>query len=424
MACLDAEQRILERIDGDEVAELALELARRHGPPGEELEVAEFVEGWMARAGLDPARLAVVPERPNVVARLRGGGGGRSLLFNSHMDSGMGGPWAVWALGSQPPEPVHAEGDRLFGEPVQNDRGPMAAFLCAAKALHHSGVRLRGDLWVTAVVGEIALAAVDEFAGPRYVGEGFGARTLVEHGVVADYALVAETTDFGITWVEAGTAWFELRFHGRHIYAPRSYRTAAPGDHPNAVVQAAAAVGVIEAWGEGYERAHRRIYGPNEVVPKVTVGAIRGGAPYSPARTAGLAAVYVDVRIPPGEDVLAAQEELRQALAAAGLHPEVRLYLFRPGYEAQGAEPLVAAIRRAHKRVAGRPNPEVISAETSMWRDLNVFNQAGVPAACFGPRRVPVDPGDRTGRRYVPRGDLGEIARMYALLAADVCGLG
>lgn len=416
-------ERILERIDTDEVADLALELARRHGPPGEEIEVAEFVEDWMRRAGLGPRRVGVVPERPNVVACLPGTGGGRSLLFNSHMDSGMGGPWRVWALGEAPGEAPHAEGDRLFGEPVQNDRGPMAAFLCAAKALHEAGARLGGDLWVTAVVGEIALAAVDEFSGPRYVGEGFGARTLVEHGVLADYALVAETTDFGVTWVESGTAWFQLRFHGRSIYAPRSYRTAAPGDHPNAVVQAASAVGVLEAWGERYERAHRRAYGPHEVVPKVTVGAIRGGAPYSPARTAGLASVYVDVRVPPGEDVLAARDEMRQALAAAGLRPEIRLYLFRPGYEAQGVEPLVAAVRRSHERVAGRPNPAVTAPETSMWRDLNVFNQAGVPAACFGPRRVPVDPADPQGRRYVPRGDLGAIARMYALVAAEVCGL-
>ena len=46
------------------------------------------------------------------------------------------------------------DGDELVGEGVVNDKGPMAAFLIAAKAVKAAGVALKGDLLVSAVVGE------------------------------------------------------------------------------------------------------------------------------------------------------------------------------------------------------------------------------------------------------------------------------
>ena len=45
-----------------------------------EAEVAGFVAGWLLDAGLEVSLDEVAPGRPNVVATLRGSGGGRSLL--------------------------------------------------------------------------------------------------------------------------------------------------------------------------------------------------------------------------------------------------------------------------------------------------------------------------------------------------------
>ena len=45
------------------------------------------------------------------------------------------------------------ENETLYGEGVVNDKGPMAAFLMAAKAVKAAGLPLRGDLLLSAVPG-------------------------------------------------------------------------------------------------------------------------------------------------------------------------------------------------------------------------------------------------------------------------------
>ena len=123
-----------------------------------------------------------------------------------------------------PPGPsasVDHEKKRIFGLAVQNDRGPMAAFMIAARAIKNSGLRLSGDIIMTMVVGEIGMGPVDEFRGARFIGKGYGSRHAVTHGINGDFALIAETTDFGVTWIEAGAAYFKITLEGRSFYTPR-----------------------------------------------------------------------------------------------------------------------------------------------------------------------------------------------------------
>ena len=86
----------------------------------------------------------------------------------------------------------------------------MATWLLAAKAIKESGVKLKGDLMLMAVVGEIGIEPVDEFQPPAYVAKEAGTRYAITHGGVTDYALVSEGTDFGIVGVEAGKAFFKV----------------------------------------------------------------------------------------------------------------------------------------------------------------------------------------------------------------------
>src|SRR5690606_20141603 len=128
-----------------------------------------------------------------------------------------------------------------------------AAFMIATKAIKDSGVPLRGDIIMTMVVGEIGMAPVDEFVGHRYIGKGYGSRHAVTHGIMADYALVAETTDFGVTWIEAGAAYFKVTVTGRGTYTPRLPARGALKDNPNAIIKMMAVVQAIEKWAVEYE---------------------------------------------------------------------------------------------------------------------------------------------------------------------------
>jgi len=267
------------------------------------------VFNWLESQGFEPIKQEVVTDRNNVVGLIRGRGNGSSLLFNSHLDNDVGGLGAEWAF-SNPDLPeckkAWVEDDRIFGKTVLNDRGPMAAFMIAAKAMKENGVRLKGDLFLTMVVAEIGMAPIDEFQGAQYLGKGLGSRHLVNQGVVADYALVAETTDFGITWAEAGVAYIYMKItvQGEAIYTPRSYAPERIEDHPNAIVKMAHVIQMLQGWAAQYEKENIYRFAGGEIVPKVVIGAIRGGIPYKPYMTSGICTIYVDVRLPPGKNIL------------------------------------------------------------------------------------------------------------------------
>ena len=79
------------------------------------------------------------------------------------------------------------------------------------------------------------------------------------------------------------------------------------------------------------------------MVPTVNIGAIRAGHPTQPVLTPAACRLFLDVRLPPGATPLTAQAELRELLDKCGLDGQVDVYLFRRGYVAEGAEPVVDA---------------------------------------------------------------------------------
>ena len=90
--------------------------------------------------------------------------------------------------------------------------------MIAARAIAASGVALQGDIILTSVAGETGQAPVDEFKGLRYEGKGFGTSYLVEHGTRADFALVAETTDFARVWFNTGANYYKVTLRGANMY--------------------------------------------------------------------------------------------------------------------------------------------------------------------------------------------------------------
>ena len=220
------------RIDPDEVVELALALGNIDSPTGDELPAAEFVFEWLSGNGFRTRKIGMFADRFNVLGTLKGRGTGYSLIFNSHLDTGKhaGDRWSLREAGERGYHSAWRDGDLLVGEGVVNDKGPMAAFLVAAKAVKESGVELEGDLLVSAVAGEIGTEPVDEFESPRYLSKEVGTRYLIQHGGVADFALVAEGTGFKVAWIEAGKAFFKVTVFGdgsttlRSPPTPRSTR--------------------------------------------------------------------------------------------------------------------------------------------------------------------------------------------------------
>jgi len=413
---------ILASIDRKELAEVALGFGNVGSPTGLEGEMGEALFQWLAEQGFSPRKMEAAPGRHNVVAVLKGTGGGKNLIFNAHIDTKYGAPEDVWSAGELLPEYVRAwmEGDLIYGQGVFNDKGPLTATLFAARAIKDSGVKLKGNLYITAVVGEIGTAPIDEFQGSRYLGKGFGARHLVDHGINADFALVAECTNFSKTWAQCGCAYFQITARGAGFYTPFIPRPTARADSPNAVVQMAQVINALEDWADIYIERDQVDFGGGVIKPNVSVGAIRGGLPWKIGNAVGRCSIYLDVRIPPGKNPLYVQTEIEKVIAETGVDVEITPYMTRRGYIAEGHEPLTDSIENAHQAVFGKPTETIFTPITSMWRDMNIFNEVGIPSATYGPSYTKsFSQGQESDAIHID--DLLNASKVYAQVAMDIC---
>jgi acetylornithine deacetylase/succinyl-diaminopimelate desuccinylase-like protein len=404
-------------IDADELVKLALDICNIESPAGEEAKVGEYVFAWMRREGFSPRKIAMFPERFNVLGTLPGRGDGYSLIFNSHMDTGRS-KADVWSI-REPDAAVNhgawlSEGV-LHGEGVVNDKGPMAAFLVAAKAVKATGIELRGDLLLSAVPGEIGYEAVDEFESPKYLSKEVGTRYLIQHGGVADFALVAEGTDFRYAAIEAGKAFFKITVFGEdQYYTPFAPDAEVNARHPNAIVRAGLFIPALQEWARAYETRFTYRCKDGTIVPKAVIGAIRGGNPYHVTRTSELCALYLDCRLTPESNPLELRRELRELLTANDMPGRVELFLYRRSYGAGDTGILLEGLRRAHWEVNGGELEIAAPVFSSMWRDVLIFNEMGIPAITYGPPRS-----FRT--QAITVADLVRASEIYARVAVNVC---
>ena len=111
------------------------------------------------------------------------------------------------------------------------------------------------------------------------------------------------------------------------------------------------------------------------------------------------------------------KEEVQEALLAAGVPAtEIELYHSRRGYEAKNADRLKDAVLKAHMDTFGTKPPPPNPATCSMWRDVNIFNELGIPALTYGPRS------DRhSHKRAFAIDALHQASCVYARTIVDLC---
>lgn len=413
---------VLSRIEERDLAELALHITSVEAPPGEEGEGAEVIYQWLAANGFSPRRVGMFEDRFNVFAEVPGQGRAPALAFNSHIDTWMRrDDHLIWRdAGNDDYHLGREDGDLLIGNPVVNDKGPMAAWMLAAMAIRDAGVKLKGSIYLTMVPGEIGQEPVDEFQGKRYLSKEVGARYLVNHTPRAGFCVCAEATAFRKGWIEAGKAFYKVTVYGGPVlYTPYVSRPYPEGEHPNAIVRAMPLISRLEEWALEYEQRHTYESPGGTVVPRVNVSAIRAGQPWLVLQNPEVCMLYLDIRTVPGQDGGEIRHELREMLDELGLEGEVEQFVDRPGYEAQGIEPLSAAIDEAHRFEFDADCEIATPPECSMWRDHNVFNEAGIPSLTYGPPGVA-----GAGTFAVRKEDLLRASRVYALTALAMCAEG
>ncbi len=416
-------EKVFSHIDREELARLAMDVVSIPTPTGSEEEVARFIHGWLREQGIETFLQHTEPGRANVVGVLPGTGEGPTLLFNGHMDTALAGtPEDLWITGGTRPEwqaLARRDGEVIYGSGIVNDKGPLACTLAMAKALKESGVRLKGDVIVTGVAGEIGRAPVDHYQGPAYRGKGHGARYLVTHGVVGDYCIVVEPSQFRITWAQCGAVFIKITTFGEPMYGPFVDHPVDARESRNAVVRMASIIPALEDWARRYEREHRYEFAAATMVPKVNIGSIFGGAPFKPNFSPAICNLYVEAFMTPEQRAIDVLREVKAVVADTAIEAACSLFLSVNGYESKGAEPLVAAMEEAHEYVRGRKVEPIRDAFTSTYADLTVFAEVGIPAIKCGPSPEAADAKPATGEMQKVD-DLEAAARMYAFAALEI----
>ncbi len=220
-------------------------------------------------------------------------GDGKSLIWNAHMDTGPElGPDAT--EDEKKLETAWIDGEMLFGKGMINDKAQLCAFMIAMRAIKQCGIKLQGDLTLTAVAFETGDPSVGAQQGINFPGEGFGTKWVVDRGVVADYALVGETSGFGIVQAECGAAWIKVRIKGREVYTPRLERGNSVQENPNAFVKAAHAIMAIEKWAVEYEKRETMEFAGGTIIPKAQIVEVRGSEKVS--RPNPFCDIFIDVQ--------------------------------------------------------------------------------------------------------------------------------
>jgi acetylornithine deacetylase/succinyl-diaminopimelate desuccinylase-like protein len=417
----EAAQRLLAGIDRDELAQLGCDLTSIPSPTGQERAIGEFILGWYEKNGLKAVRQDVEEGRPNAVGILKGDGTGLSLGFNGHTDTSFTGTSADLRMVAkiEPEEELKGRivGNKVQGLGISNMKSGLAAFMIAGKALKKSGVALKGDVILAAVVGEISRTPIGPFQSRDYRGEGAGTRHLLTHGMHSDYAVCCDGSDMNIVWTQAGVVQAKITCFGKAEAAWGTNRAGFPMPKVNAIVKMTRIIEAIERWGAEFEERYIYHSPTGPLFPKVNIGAIEGGAPYRPNYFPGVCSIYLDIRMPPQVRPVTIQHELEQMLKSLDMEYELELYKSLLGHEGKNVEPLVQSAGEIFQYLFGQKMKSEAPDRASIWTDTNIYNELGIPAIKIGPR----------GRRIGPRNEEVDIdvmvkaAQLYALMALDIC---
>jgi acetylornithine deacetylase/succinyl-diaminopimelate desuccinylase-like protein len=153
----------------------------------------------------------------------------------------------------------------------------------------------------------------------------------------------------------------------------------------------------------------------------VNLGGIRGGHGWRASRTPEKTDLFLDVRVPQTIPMTEARRDIQQLFfALQKQHPdwglEFETYVSVPGAQIREDHEMIRAIDSNHERVTGKP-PE---REVVTWcSDASVLSRYGVETVNYGPSS---GPRDAEGEKVAIK-TLVEITKIYALTAAELCGV-
>jgi acetylornithine deacetylase len=396
------------RIDRRALVDLAMRAVSVPSFTGSEQQMAEFMRDVFVDMGLHVQWQQIEDGRANVLGTWPGAGDGPTLMFNGHMDTSYSGrePWLQGIPGFQPNG--FERSGRIYGLGISNMKGALCCYVEALRSLQDAEVRLKGDVMIAAVAGEIEKTQYGDAQGAEYRGYAAGSRHLVGHGGAADVCILGEPTENKVVLAHFGTLWLRLSTRGPFVH------TAFSAGHlqDNSIVKMRDVLDRVLEWLPSWEEemSYRGVRGV------ANVGALQGGFGWRVSRTPHRTDLFLDLRVPPDVPMaLARRRALAFARSLDGVEAEV--YVTAPGAEIEEGHAVVRALDEAHAEVFGSPPERDV---TRWFSDASVLTRYGIATVNYGTSSGLPDA--RLGENLAIDG-LVRTAEVYARAAMNVCGV-
>jgi acetylornithine deacetylase len=430
-----ARTAVLEAIDAsrDEILGTLADLVRIPSvtPKFPELDYNELVGGeGRCNAALRPTYEAAgatidmwaeEPGRDNLVGVVKGTGGGRSLIFNGHIDTVPPGDPAAWSWSD--PWSGKIEDGKLYGLGAVDMKAGVVAQGMAAVALKRSGIRLQGDLILESVVGE---ETMDH--------EG-GVTATVRRGYLADAAIVTEPTALPypstVAPCSAGGGRLIIRVKGKATHASARGSLIWPGGAGETYGVSAIDKGFLvyqalrrleEEWG--FTKQHP-LFPPGHA--SIGVNAILGKppGPMTPFIIPDECTLDVQVLYLPNDDWESVKAEIEAYLNRIYDNdhwlkvnrPTMEWPHHWPPYNTPSDHPIVGAIVSAHEAALGT---KPLVAGFPAVDDATYLERGGIPSISFGAGNIMMA---HAVDEYVECDEVINACKVYAATAIEWCGV-
>jgi acetylornithine deacetylase len=418
----DVAHKILSAVDekrGD-IIRFLQRLVSHPSVTGDEKPIQEFIAALLRGMGLSvdmwepdhdelkrhPAYVAVergYENRPNVVGTYKGKGGGRSLLFNGHVDVIPAGSLDAWSV--SPWEGKVSDG-RLYGRGASDMKSGLAAMTMALDAVLKAGLRPKGDLFLEYTVDE-------ELSGN-------GTLACILRGYRADAGICCETSSLHVQPGCIGRIWFEIQIKGKPAGIQRRFEGVSAIEKGYLVAKAVSNLEAIRI-----NELHHPLYPDNlSSLPCMVTQFDSGTFPSAFPDTCTLKGSIASL---PGEETTAVKEAFVEHIRLFSRTdpwlkdhpPNVRFV----GYCGDSAEipvdhPIVVTLTEKFTSVTGKSPP--ITGRQGAADIRYLIKYGNTPTVIFGPG--PTEQMHATNE-WVKVDDLIVATKTLALTIAEWCGV-
>lgn len=363
---------------------------------GHEKQLAEFLADQLREAGVEDVQLVEsMAGRPSVGGRLRGTGGGKSLILNGHLDIyEMSPDW------QRDPFESSVEEGLIYGGGIADMKAATTASLAAVKRIARSNERPRGDI-------------VFQGVSCHFEG-GVGTRSLLESGFTADGAICGEPTDNTLGTVHRGAAYLKITTIGKQAH------TTGKDLGLNAIETMEPILVALRRFeAEMPYVAHEELPGG----PILNIGTIHGGTKHN--QVPDRCEITLDIRLLPSQDPYDVKRQAEEMIDRLRREVDPRIeavvefsehWLSGPRlpYEISKDDALVRTVADAVTD-AGHSSPTFQGIQ--FWTDMVVMRDFDIPAVNIGPGTSPYSWADE----WIEEQKYAEIVDVYELAARQWC---